>query len=109
MMSLKPSILQLIAALLVPAPAAYAERGAPPQSRSDEQNQAREKMLAGQFMPFAIIKRRVEQETKTSSKDFLGSELLANSTGYRLKDVKDDRVIWFDVDGRTGDIKARSR
>jgi hypothetical protein len=39
--------------------------------------------------------------------DYLGPEF--NGDTYRLKFVKDGRVIWVDVDAATGRIKKKSR
>ena len=39
--------------------------------------------------------------------DYLGPEF--NGDTYRLKFVKDGRVIWVDVDAATGRIKGKSR
>jgi uncharacterized membrane protein YkoI len=93
--------LTLMTALLAPAPV-HAQA-----SRHAEQDAARKAMLDGAVMPFSIIKRRVDREMGDSS--YLGSEFLARSNKYRLKYVKDGRVVWVDVDGRTGDILAWAR
>lgn len=76
-------------------------------SRRDEQDAARRAMLDGQVMPFAIIKRRVESEMGHAT--YLGSEFNSNSNRYRLKYVQDGKVVWVDVDGRTGNIIGWAR
>lgn len=80
--------------------------GAPTAShamdRRDEQDAARKAMLDGHVMPFAMIKRRVDREVGDAS--YLGSEFMQHANRYRLKYVKDGKVIWVDVDGRTGNI-----
>jgi ABC-type amino acid transport substrate-binding protein len=103
MMSSKSLILLLLTAVLAPAPATFA---APP-GRNADQEQARQKMLDGKCMPFAMIKKRVDLEADDAA--YLGVELLSDGANYRLKYVKDGKVIWFDVDCRTGDIRALSR
>jgi hypothetical protein len=75
--------------------------------RRDEQDAARRAMLEGQVMPFSIIKRRVEAEMDDAT--YLGSEFNPASNRYRLKYVKDGKVVWVDVDGRTGDIIGWAR
>lgn len=75
--------------------------------RRDEQDAARRAMLEGQVMPFSIIKRRVEAEMDDAT--YLGSEFNPSSNRYRLKYVKDGKVVWVDVDGRTGDIIGWAR
>jgi hypothetical protein len=80
---------------------------APAQGRRDEQDAARRAMLEGQVMPFSIIKRRVEAEMGDAT--YLGSEFNPSTNRYRLKYVKDGKVVWVDVDGRTGDIIGWAR
>lgn len=75
--------------------------------RRDEQDAARRAMLDGHVMPFSIIKRRVEAEMGDAT--YLGSEFNPGSNSYRLKYVKDGKVVWVDVDGRTGDIRGWAR
>lgn len=59
----------------------------------------------GRAMPLPKIERRVMPFMDGA--DYLGPEFNGNT--YRLKFVKDGRVIWVDVDARTGRIKGRSR
>lgn len=75
--------------------------------RRDEQNAARAAMLDGRVMPFAVIKRRVEREMNDAT--YLGSEFHQENNRYRLKYVQDGRVVWVDVDGRTGEIAGWAR
>lgn len=107
MMSKKSSILLLVAALLAPAPDLFAQRGVPPASRTADQEDARRKLLDGSCMPLSVIRRRVEQETGGAA--FLDVEPLNDPGVIRLKYDKAGKVIWYDVNCRTGDIKARSR
>ncbi len=72
----------------------------------DEQDAARRAMLEGRAMPFSTIKRRVEGEMGDAT--YLGSEFHQNSNRYRLKYVRDGRVVWVDVDGRTGEVMGRA-
>jgi len=75
--------------------------------RRDEQDEARRAMLDGQVMPFSILKRRVEAAMGDAT--YLGSEFIPSTNRYRLKYVKDGKVVWVDVDGRTGDITGWAR
>lgn len=86
----------LLAAGAVSAPDAFA------RGPKDEQDAARRAMLEGRVMPFSVIKRRMEN--KMGDATYLGSEFHKGSNRYRLKYVRDGRVFWVDVDGRTGDI-----
>lgn len=73
----------------------------------DEQDAARRAMLDGQVMPFSLIKRRVD--AAMSGATYLGSEFNQSSNRYRLKYVKNGKVVWVDADGRTGDIIGWAR
>ena len=72
----------------------------------DEQDAARRAMLEGRAMPFSAIKRRIEGEMGNAT--YLGSEFHQDSNRYRLKYVRDGRVVWVDVDGRTGEVMGRA-
>ena len=89
-----------VAATLVMTPAGHA-------SQRGEQDAARRAMLDGQTMPFSLIKRRVDAAMGGST--YLGAEFNPSSNRYRLKYVKDGKVVWVDADGRTGDIMGWAR
>jgi hypothetical protein len=89
----------MTALMLVPA----ADAG----NRRDEQDAARRAMLDGQVMPFSMIKRRVDAAVGGAT--YVGSEFNPASNRYRLKYVKDGKVMWVDADGRTGDIIGMAR
>ena len=59
----------------------------------------------GRSMPLPSIERRVMPFMGDA--DYLGPEF--NGRTYRLKFMKDGRVIWVDVDAATGRIIGRSR
>ena len=59
----------------------------------------------GRSMPLPKIERRVMPFM--GGADYLGPEF--NGDTYRLKFVKDGKVIWVDVDAATGRILGRSR
>jgi hypothetical protein len=59
----------------------------------------------GRAMPLPNIERRVMPFM--GGADYLGPEF--NGQNYRLKFVKEGRVIWVDVDAATGRIIGRSR
>lgn len=58
----------------------------------------------GRSMPLPNIERRVMPMMPGA--DYLGPEF--NGRTYRLKFMKNGRVIWVDVDAATGRIKRRS-
>ena len=59
----------------------------------------------GRSMPLPQLERRVMPFM--GGADYLGPEL--NGSVYRFKFMQNGRVIWVDVDGRTGRIIRRSR
>ena len=59
----------------------------------------------GRSMPLPNIERRVMPLMPGA--DYLGPEV--NGKAYRLKFMKDGRVIWIDVDAATGQVVRRSR
>ena len=68
-------------------------------------NRAFDATRQGRAMPLPKIERRVMPFM--GGADYLGPEF--NGDTYRLKFVKDGRVIWVDVDAATGRIKGKSR
>ena len=59
----------------------------------------------GRSMPLPQLERRILPFM--GGADYLGPEL--NGSTYRLKFMQDGRVIWVDVDARTGRILRKSR
>ena len=72
--------------------------------RPRDQDRAFEAAREGRSMPLPKIERRVMPFM--GGADYLGPEF--NGRTYRLKFMRDGRVIWVDVDAATGKIKGRS-
>lgn len=73
----------------------------------DEQDRARRAMLEGQVMPFSVIKRRMERTMGDAT--YLGVRPPDKGI-YRMQYLRPDgRVVWVDVDGKTGDVVGRTR
>ena len=70
-----------------------------------DQDRAFEATNEGRAMPLPKIERRVMPFMDGA--DYLGPEF--NGRTYRLKFMRDGRVIWVDVDAATGRILRRSR
>ncbi len=70
-----------------------------------DQDRAFEATREGRSMPLPMIERRVVPHM--GGADYLGPEFRGQT--YRLKFVRDGRVIWVDVDAATGRIVGRSR
>ncbi|WP_291137948.1 hypothetical protein [Erythrobacter sp.] len=96
-----------LGALVAPASAAGArEAFAQDQSRSD-QGEARKEMKAGNIKTISEIERLVLPQMRGA--EYLGFAYDATARAYRLKFIKDGRVINVDVDGASGRIISRSR
>jgi hypothetical protein len=72
--------------------------------RPRDQDKAFEAIREGRSMPLPMIERRVMPFM--GGADYLGPEL--NGRTYRLKFMRNGRVIWVDVDAATGRILGRS-
>ena len=82
---------------------------APPaaaQSRSDP-GEARKEMKAGNVLSLREIERRVLPSM--SGAEYLGPAYDSTAMAYRLKFIRDGKVMFVDVDARTGRILRRSR
>ena len=105
-MTLRSSLLAVSGLLLLvgTVQAADAQRF----SRGEEQKAARRQMLDGDVMPFSIIKRRVESEMGDAT--YVGVAPPPREGIYRMQFLrKHGKVLWVDVDGKTGNIIARTR
>lgn len=86
----------LVATTLVATPALA--------DRPRDQDRAFEATRRGRSMPLPMIERRVMPFM--SGADYLGPEFRGST--YRLKFMREGRVIWVDVDAATGRIIGRS-
>ncbi len=75
------------------------------QDQPRDQDKAFEATKQGRSMPLPKIERRVMPFMDGA--DYLGPEF--NGETYRLKFMRNGRVIWVDVDAATGRIIRRSR
>ena len=73
--------------------------------RPRDQDRAFEATREGRSMPLPKIERRVMPFMDGA--DYLGPEF--NGETYRLKFMRNGRVIWVDVDAATGRILRRSK
>ncbi len=95
----KPIALLLIALALAPASVAIGQ--------GNEQGQARKEMRAGNVRSLREIERHVLP--MMAGMQYLGPEYDPAAMAYRLKFIRDGRVIFVDVDARSGDIIRQSR
>jgi hypothetical protein len=87
-------------ALMLPAVPARAEPGS-------EQGQVRKEMRAGNVRSLREIERRVLPAMQ--GMQYLGPEYDPLAKVYRLKFIRDGRVVFVDVDARSGKIISTSR
>ena len=76
------------------------------QSRSD-QGEARKEMRAGNTLSLREIEARILPSMGDA--EYLGPAYDSTARAYRLKFIKNGRVLYVDVDARTGRIIRRSR
>ena len=74
--------------------------------RDREQDVAFKARQQGRMMALRNIESRVLPRMKGA--EYLGPELDTGSGVYRLKFMSRGRVIWVDVDGRTGAVVGRT-
>jgi len=70
--------------------------------RRGEQNEARQDMRAGKVKPLREIEAIIVPRMR--GMQYLGPEYDPSAQVYRLKFIDRDRVIFVDVDGRTGSV-----
>ncbi len=77
------------------------------QHRPDEQNEARRDLRAGNVRSLREIERQVLPTMK--GMQYLGPEYDPDAMAYRLKFIRDGRVVFVDVNARTGQVLGRTR
>lgn len=90
----------ILIALAVPAVPALAQAGG-------EQKQVRREARAGNVMPLRQLEQKVLP--MMGGAQYLGPEYDPTVMVYRLKFIRDGRVIFVDIDARSGDILRQSR
>ena len=88
------------AALLAVSPASA-------QDRRSDQSEARKEMNAGRVIPLRTIEARILP--MMDGAEYIGPAYDSAAMAYRLKFIRDGRVLYVDVDARTGRILGRSR
>ena len=91
------SLLAVLASVLT-VPLAHARPG-------EEQGQARREMRAGNVLSLREIEGRVLPTMPGAQ--YLGPEYDPAALAYRLKFIRNGRVIFVDVDARSGQILSR--
>lgn len=84
-----------------------APQSAGAMDRRGEQNEARAQMMAGKVKSIRSIENRILP--RMAGSEYIGPEFDPGAQVYRLKFIRDGRVIFVDVDGRTGTILRQTR
>jgi hypothetical protein len=90
----------LLAAIALPAAPSLA-------GPANEQGQVRKDMRAGNVRPLREIEKKVLPTMPGAQ--YLGPEYDPSALAYRLKFIRDGRVIFVDVDARSGEVLHQSR
>lgn len=99
---------KFIASCLAAALAVSGFAAAPSHAQSrDDQGEARREMRAGNTLKLRDIERRILPTMKGA--EYLGPAYDSTAMVYRLKFIREGRVIFVDVDARTGRVLRRSR
>ena len=72
----------------------------------DDQGQVRKEMRAGNVRPLREIESIVLPQMR--GMQYLGPEYDAGAMAYRLKFIRDGRVVFVDIDARSGRVIRRS-
>jgi hypothetical protein len=75
---------------------------AAPRNRGDDQGKVREQMRDGKALSLREIESRVIPRMR--GMEYLGPEYVSYADVYRLKFIDSGRVIFVDVDPRTGEV-----
>lgn len=97
-------IASILAAALLANGLAVPVSHAQPQGDEDR---ARKEMRAGNVLPLREIERRVLPMMRGA--EYLGPAYDSAAMAYRLKFIRDGKVMYVDVDARTGRILRRSQ
>ncbi|MCH2487616.1 MAG: PepSY domain-containing protein [Erythrobacter sp.] len=98
MKSLLAPVLALALTMPMAAPLAAQARG--------EQGEARKEMRAGNLVSLREIEARIVPAMRGA--EYLGPAYDSTAMAYRLKFIRDGRVLFVDVDARTGRVLGRS-
>lgn len=101
------SVSSILAAFALAASLGAAPVHAQQQFRGD-QDRARAEMQAGRNMPIREIERRIIPRMEAND-EYIGFEYDATAQAYRLKFIRNGRMIWVDVDAQTARVLRISR
>ena len=76
------------------------------KDRRGEQDAARAQMMAGKVKSIRSIENKILP--RMAGSEYIGPEFDSSALVYRLKFIRDGRVVFVDVDGRTGAILSQT-
>lgn len=97
---ISPRLYLLLLLLALPGVTAHA-------GPSDEQGRARKELRAGNVRSLREIEQRVLP--MMGGAQYLGPEYDPAALAYRLKFLREGRVVFIDIDARSGEIIRQSR
>ena len=100
--------MRILSALLIAATALSAAASAPATAgpREREQAEAFKGARDGRIIPLRAIEARIVPQMRGFA--YLGPEYYAEIGRYRLKFLRGQRVVWIDVDARSGEVIGKS-
>ncbi|MEA3008537.1 MAG: hypothetical protein QOJ91_229 [Sphingomonadales bacterium] len=100
--------MRILSTLLIAAAALGAIASAPSVAgpRERDQESAFKGAQAGRIIPLRAIEARIVPQMRGFA--YLGPEYYADIGRYRLKFLRGQRVVWIDVDARTGEVIGKS-
>jgi hypothetical protein len=100
------SLSAFLIALTALSAAASASAPATAGPRERDQESAFKGTQAGRIIPLRLIESRIVPQMRGFS--YLGPEYYADIGRYRLKFLRGQRVVWIDIDARTGEVIGKS-
>lgn len=100
--------MRILSAFILAATALSAAASAPATAgpRERDQESAFKGTQAGRIIPLRAIEQRIVPLMRGFA--YLGPEYYSEIGRYRLKFLRGQRVVWVDVDARTGEVIGRS-
>ena len=100
--------MRILSALLIAATALSASASVPAAAgpRERDQESAFRGTQAGRIIPLRAIEQRIVPQMRGFA--YLGPEYYADIGRYRLKFLRGQRVVWIDIDARTGEVIGKS-
>ncbi len=103
LMTMFKSFILVLSLCALPVVPAVAQKG-----RRVEQDAAFQATRQGAVRPLRSIENEIVPEMKARGADYIGAEFDGEKLRYRLKFMQGPKVIWVDVNGKSGAILGRT-